>query len=119
MPRVFVGNWSGHDLSEAEPFGDLIYLTEGNQDIFQPARLAYNILRNGLDDFNEKEDYYLPSGSMVINFVVGALLVSKEINHIKLLIFNAKTQKYILKDWDVGYLSQEYVTNDKEKKMDT
>lgn len=108
MSRVFLGNWHGHDVTELERFGDLNFLTKGKVDIWSPSQLAFDMLEEAdLKNFDSKNDYYVPSGSVVINFIVGMLLGSRGIDSVKLLIFDAVNQKYVLRDWSLSYLNKE------------
>lgn len=90
MAKVFVANYAGHDLSDAERFGELIYVTEGNVNVFNTDRMMFTILKCLKDNnYDPDKDYILLSGSMVINFLIG-LLCTKS----KLLIWDPKIKQY-------------------------
>lgn len=93
-PRVFVVNWSGHDFSKAEKYGEIIKLTEGLVNIFNPERLLHFYLTKLKEKkFNFRIDYILISGSPVVNLLLGIALENYE--SVNLLIYDAKKANYV------------------------
>jgi hypothetical protein len=92
MPRVYVVNFAGHDLTEAVQYGDLRYLTEGKDcNIFDVKQVICN-MKEILADADD-DDYLLLSGSPVLNIIAFSILVNW-LGRINILIFNAKTRTY-------------------------
>jgi len=62
--KVFVLNNTGHDFSDAERFGKLIFVTIGNVSVFNTQRL-YIEVKDFLvkHNYNPEVDYILLSGS--------------------------------------------------------
>ena len=90
--RVYIVNHSGQDMSSAERFGDLIYLTEGKYiNIFSTDSLLNEIMPK-LEDI-EETDFLLLSGHAVLN-VLAAMLVAFKYGRVNVLIFDAKTRDY-------------------------
>lgn len=104
LPRVFILNYAGHRITDAQNYGDLIPLTEGNIALFDVDRLAFNMIEKlKRYHFDIKNDFIIPSGSPVIGFVCGFLLgnSSKDAKFVKLLIWDAKTRKYVQREWSI------------------
>ncbi|NOY61012.1 MAG: hypothetical protein GXO75_19045 [Calditrichaeota bacterium] len=96
-PRVFVLNYQGHDLSDAERFGKLVPLTHGNQPVFDTDRLLWTLRqRLEMNDFRPQQDYILLSGGGVLHFLIGAIL--SEYEKVNVLIWNAKTRHYVQRE---------------------
>lgn len=94
MPSVYVLNDMTHDYSTAERHGELVYVTEGRFPIFKTDTLI-NKLKEELKDFAD-EDFLLISGpSLLAIYSVPMLL--KRLGVIKLLVFDAKQQSYVVR----------------------
>ena len=91
--KVFVVNYSGHDLSAATKFGKLIFLTESREiNVFDTDGLMVT-LRQKLVEAVE-DDFLLLSGSPVLNILASAMLLMRY-GVINLLIFNSKSREYV------------------------
>jgi len=96
QPRVFLLNYAGHDISDAERYGEVIPLTEGKVDIFRLDRLRYQILQTlEKAKFSEDRDFIAVSGSTVLGLVIGVVLVLLRCKKVNILIWDAKQQIYI------------------------
>jgi len=90
MAKVFVANFAGHNISDAKRFGEIINVTEGNINVFEPDRVMYNILKVFKENKYDPEiDYIVLSGSKVINFLIG-LLCQKA----RILIWDPNEKQY-------------------------
>lgn len=89
--KVWVVNWAGHVLKDAERFGDILVMTEGRVDIFNLDRLTHEMVQK-LEDFDPK-DFLIPSGHIVLCLVVFGIILQKT-ETVKLLIWNPKAQQY-------------------------
>ena len=93
MSRVFVLNYSGHNVTSAEDFGELIYLTEGDINIWDTDRVNYLISKR-LQNYNydPKEDFVALSGNLVLGYVLGNIL--GQYDAVNLLIWDSVRRKY-------------------------
>lgn len=57
MPLVYILNKGGHNYSEAESFGDIVYCTDGNLDKFDTSQM-YRELSASMAD-SDRGDYIL------------------------------------------------------------
>lgn len=92
MPKVFIVNQAGHDFDKAKKFGELVYVTTGNINVFRPDRTFFSI-KESLSKFT-KDDYLLLSGNTFGN-VLAALAAVENINKINLLVYDAKNLDYL------------------------
>lgn len=92
MPNVYVTNKSGHDVSAAKMFGDLIFLSKGKQ----PRYATNNIYREFLPilECSEPKDYILLTGLTVMN-VIACSIFSLKHGKLNLLIHRPKNNDYI------------------------
>jgi hypothetical protein len=91
--KVFVVNYSGHDLSAATKFGKLVFLTESREiNVFDTDGLLVD-LRTKLAEADDG-DFLLLSGSPVLNILASAILLMKY-GILNLLIFNSKSREYV------------------------
>lgn len=84
MPKVFIPNRSTHDFSAATEFGDLVFLSTGNQSRYNTSktyRSFWPVLRN-----STSEDFLLITGLTVLNIVAAFILVQKH-GRLNLLLF--------------------------------
>jgi len=65
MTKIFVANRSYHDYSDAERFGELIYLTDGSLRSFSVSQM-FRVVEDHLID-SSQEDIILISGLSVFN----------------------------------------------------
>lgn len=89
MPKVYISNRGGHNHSEAEKFGELIYLTEGLVSRYAITRMyreaAYALCES------KPEDYILVSGLSAFVGIVAAIfgMMHRRINY---LIYKPSSQ---------------------------
>ena len=75
MKRVYIVNRSAHDFSEAENYGQIIYLSTGSINRYQ--------VNNMVREFSEimvestKDDYIVPCSLNVMNSIACALFAHK------------------------------------------
>lgn len=70
MPKIFVANRSYHDYSDAERFGELVYLTDGSLRSYSVSQM-YRIAEEHLTN-SEPDDVILISGLSAFNAVLSA-----------------------------------------------
>ncbi len=95
VPTVYIVNLAGHNYTDAEKFGKLTYLTEGNVDTSRFDRTIYLLskkLRN-----SQPTDYILPSGKIVLNIMV-AMIMHNLHGVVRCLIFNGTTYRTLTID---------------------
>jgi hypothetical protein len=90
MKNVFVINDSGHDFSEAEKFGKLIFLTEGHVQSFDTNKNFRSIIHK-MKDVKEG-DYILITSLASLNCIVGWIIGSLNLT-LNILIY--KNGKYL------------------------
>lgn len=91
MPCVFIPNSASHDYADAERFGKLIPLTEGNIDLSNVSKI-YRTVMPILDNAC-CEDYILISGASVVNGIVCGIFAAK-FKKLNLLIYR-RNGKYV------------------------
>lgn len=92
--KVYVVNKSGHDLSAANKYGELVFLTEGKVNIFATDRLLKELeekLKN-----SSLNDYLLVSGSVVLGALTIKIMLEIH-GTVNLMIFNFKTNDYVVR----------------------
>jgi hypothetical protein len=101
MARVFVINKSTHDCSKASKYGTIVNVTEGNVPIFKIDTIK-DMLYKKLKDFKE-DDYLLIAGPTLLCIVAYQTVVNVlgSDASIKLLVFDAKEQNYIVRHLSV------------------
>jgi len=75
MPRVYVVNTSGHDISDAERYGELVVMTEGTVDKFN-----ITIMLRAFNEhlaYSTSDDFILVSGPTVMNCIACAMFAAK------------------------------------------
>lgn len=82
--RVFVINKSSHDYSQAELFGDLVFMTEGSLNKFATSKM-FRIFEPFVES-SGKFDYLLLSGLSVMCSVASAMFADKH-GRLNLLIY--------------------------------
>lgn len=97
MRKVFVVNKSGHDLSEAEREGELVYLSEGAINRFNVNNMyrQFSEVMVGSD----KEDLIVPCGLSIMNLVACSILSYKH-GKLNLLLFKqerGRRGRYVLR----------------------
>jgi hypothetical protein len=90
MPKVIIINRAGHDFSAAKKYGDLMFLSEGEQNRFAVGgmyrRFAETI------EFSQPDDYLLLTGLTTMSTIAAAMFGYKH-GRLNLLLF--KNDKYI------------------------
>lgn len=82
---VYVINKSSHDYSEAERFGELIFLSKGRRNKLAVASM-YREFEESLKH-SEPTDYILTSGLTIMNIIACAIFALKH-KRLNLLIFH-------------------------------
>jgi hypothetical protein len=91
-PKVFIINNSGHDFSQAEDFGELVFLTSGAVDSSK-SNLHYRELAAKMSEAKEG-DYILVTSLASINAIAGWIMGRLGLN-LRLLIYS--NNKYVVK----------------------
>jgi len=86
MPKVFVVNKSSHDFSNAEEFGELVFMTQGRMNRFATTDMI-RMFSESMKD-SDKSDYILPCSLNVMNLLAGAVFAAKH-KTVNLLLFKA------------------------------
>lgn len=89
--NVYVVNHTEQDLSAANKFGKLVYLTEGVQNVFHIENMLSTMKEKLVDA--EDGDYLLLCGSPILN-IIASLVFITHAGKLNVLIFNAKTRAY-------------------------
>ena len=100
-PKVFIVNQAGHDFAEAEKFGDLVSITEGNINVFRPDRSLFTI-KQALAPLAEN-DYLLLSGNTFGN-AMAAIVAAATVKILNILVYDAKNQRYLHHKLDITRL---------------
>ncbi len=94
MKKVYIPNKSIHDFSAAEPFGELVFLSEGSLSRYKSSRI-YRLFQNILKD-SKRDDYLLVSGLTVLNLIAALILYDLH-GQVNLLLFrNSNKGKHYL-----------------------
>lgn len=110
MPRVYIINRAGHDFSAAEKYGELSYLSEGEQNRFAVGGMYRKFAE--LIEFSHEDDYLLITSLTVMSTIAASMMGYKH-GRLNLLLF--KNGKYIerklllselLTRWDGGENSE-------------
>ena len=88
MPKVFVSNYAGHDFTEAEKYGELVFITKGYVSFQSLDRVLYVCAANQITA--SEDDWFLVSGSNVIT-LFAALVWLVRFDKVKLLVHDVKT----------------------------
>ncbi len=82
--KVYIVNKSAHDFSPAEPFGEVIFLSEGPMNRYS----VNNMIRQFSDIMKDSspEDYIVPCSLNVMNSIASALFAFKH-GRLNLLLF--------------------------------
>ena len=91
MPRIYITNRGGHDFSAAKRYGDFIFMSEGEQNPFQVAKISRE-QAEFLQD-SSPEDYILISG-LPITTAIAAMILGRKHGRVNFLQHNARTGKY-------------------------
>jgi len=100
--NVYIVNNSGHDFSSAEPFGNLIFLTQGLYDRYNVTGM-FRAFRPQLEK-SSSEDFILHSGPGVMSAVACSIFASKH-NRLNLLLWRGEDngkQRYVQRRLSFG-----------------
>jgi len=95
MGKVFIVNYSGHNVEPAKQYGSLHYLTRNSVNVFCTDRLKLQLIKD-MRNYNNKEDYILLSGAIILNLLV-VLEALKHGPKVRILIYNFKISRYIVR----------------------
>jgi len=87
MSKVYIVNKGGHDHSDAERFGDLVFLSEGSIN-----RYAVNQIYRQFNEFlrnSSTGDYIVPTGLTFMSIVACSIFAHKH-GRLNLLIYKNK-----------------------------
>lgn len=103
-PLVFVPNKAGHDFSEAEKYGELVFLTQGTINPYK----ANSIYRRCVDVMNHAhiEDYLLISSLNIITSIASGVLAHR-FGMINYLLFC--NDRYLVRTVDFASLAEQEV----------
>ncbi len=86
--KVYIVNKSAHDFSAAEPYGEIIFLTEGPMNRYSVANMIRQFTEIMKD--SSPEDYIVPCSLNVMNSIASALFAFKH-GRLNLLLFKQGT----------------------------
>lgn len=86
MRKVFIPNKSIHDFSEAEKYGELVYLSNGNMPRYKTSRI-YRLFTDILDTASP-DDFVLVSGLTILN-IIATLIMQAKFGYVNLLLFKS------------------------------
>lgn len=101
MPKIFVLNNGGHDLTRAKEYGEIISITEGNISLLSTDRIEQEIMDClKKNDYDPGVDYILPSGSVVIGIIAGIIIGAAypPSTLMRMLLWDAKSRTYKKRD---------------------
>ncbi len=101
MSKVYVVNFSGHNIFQAKKYGELIYLTKGRVHIFLTDRIKYEMIE-AMQDY-EEDDYLLLCGAPILNVLASSIVLSK-FGVCNLLLWDAKEELYVPRTISLGNL---------------
>lgn len=85
-PTVYIVNKGCHDYFLAEPFGEIIFLSEGSFSRFSTGKI-FRAFEEKLKD-SKPEDYILISGLSVMNSIACSIFARRH-GRINLLLYNS------------------------------
>lgn len=89
--RVFVTNYAGHDYTDAERYGEFVWITKGFVSFQSLDRVKFNIAELLIKEESNKEDWLLLSGKPII-CVVTALIWFALHQKVKILVWDQKNR---------------------------
>ena len=93
MPKVFVPNLGSHDHSDAERYGELVYVTKGHIEKYATGTM-YRVWLKALKD-SSPDDIILQTGLSTLGNV-GAAVFGAMHGRLNLLLW--RTDRYILRE---------------------
>lgn len=94
MKTVFIPNYKNYDVSDAEHFGKLVFVTEGIVDISNLTNLASAIVSK-LKQAKE-DDYLVIIGAPIVNAICFTYLMGL-FGRVNMLLFDARTRRYCVR----------------------
>ncbi len=91
MSTVFIINQGGHDYSEAEKYGKIVFLSKGPYDPYAVSQMIRSF-REKLKD-SEPDDWILPTGLSNMQTMACLIFASKHKGRLNLLLY--KDGKYV------------------------
>ena len=88
--KVYVVNKGGHDHSDAERFGELIYLSTGSMNRFATSTI-YRKFINQLKS-SSPEDFILPTGLSIMTLIACSIFARKH-GRLNILLYRASRNK--------------------------
>lgn len=95
MPKVYIPNNSGHDFSQAESFGELVFITQGSVDRFKINNMYREVVATLKD--STAHDYVMVTGLTQINVVLTSVFAVKH-GRLRLLMYDVKEERYVLRE---------------------
>lgn len=94
MKKAFVTHLSSQDITEKTARVDLVVpFLEGKLNPFDVQTLLKDV-RHAVTDLDTEEDYVIPAGSAVANFIAGIALGMRGPRTLKLKVFDATRGQY-------------------------
>lgn len=106
--NVYVINRSGHDLSPAEEFGDLVYLTSGPINKFKTNQI-YRLMKPILE-VSEPDDLILLSSLNVMSSIACAMFAVTHNGRLNLLLYDHRENSYKARRLDLSDLLHEDIS---------
>lgn len=90
-PRVFITNYSGHDYTKAESYGEIRFVTKGFISFQSLDRVRFQVA----DSLKETrpDDWLLLSGASIVNVLAVVFWLSMH-GRVKLLNYDKTEEKY-------------------------
>lgn len=99
--KVYIPNNSGHDFSDAEKYGDLVFITQGMIDRFK-INTMFRATVEALND-SKPTDYIMVTGLTQINVIIASVFTQMH-GRLNLLIYDVKKERYIPRKIVLGNL---------------
>ena len=109
--KVFIPNNSGHDFSDAEKYGELIFITQGMIDRFK-VNTMFRMTVDALSD-SQPTDYIMVTGLTQINVIIASVFTQMH-GRLNLLIYDVKKEKYIPRKIVLGNLIDAVIEDGEE-----
>ena len=104
MAKVYIPHPSPLDYSEAQGYGEIVFLMEGRFSRFNTSAI-YKSFFDALEH-STPQDYFVPSGTATINAIAGFILGLK---HGKLRLLLYRDGNYVLREISFEEGGGEYV----------
>lgn len=95
LRKVYVPNKGSHDLSAAEKFGELIFITESYVNRYAVGTVVRAVEQQMQDA--SADDYILVTGLPVLNMIAAAVFAHK-FGRLNLLLHKQQTGEYIVRE---------------------